>query len=132
MLQPLPQSQWCRSLVSLGRYSLRFMTHMAEVWRRGVMGYEEVFLPTQCLLLGEGCLLKSMHNVTKHDSLRLATSTPLVSRDEFRYRPEVACADVARAAVANSQLLFHPLKSRECWLHYLDTGGLVEGQRRTS
>ena len=38
------------SLVSIGRYSTRFLSgHMARLWAAGVAGYEEILLPTACL-----------------------------------------------------------------------------------
>ena len=94
VLQGLPKSSWCRSLVSIGRYSQRFMAHMAEVWHKGMIGFEEVFLPTQCVLLREKCRLRSLHNVTAKAALRIFSSAdarhPPVNALHFRYQPEVA------------------------------------------
>ena len=36
------------ALVSAGRFSLRFLRLLILLWRRGVVGYEEVFLPVAC------------------------------------------------------------------------------------
>lgn len=122
VLKDLPRSAWCKSLVAIARYSMRFMAHMTTLWLRGTLGYEEVFLPTQCVLLGnDACHLKSLHNVTRRSALRAFPASdqdaPPIGRPEvFRYRPEVACDDVARATARNTRELWHPLKRRECLL----------------
>ena len=36
------------SLVSIGRYSSRFLSSMAERWEAGIIGYEEILLPVTC------------------------------------------------------------------------------------
>jgi len=123
VLEGLPRSEWCKSLVAIARYSMRFMAHMTALWLRGTLGYEELFLPTQCVLLGHhgACRLKSLHNVTRRSSLRAFpasdTEAPPIGRPEvFRYRPEVQCDDVARATTRDTRELWHPLKRRECLL----------------
>ena len=123
VLEGLPRNEWCKSLVAIARYSMRFMAHMTALWLRGTLGYEELFLPTQCVLLGHhgACRLKSLHNVTRRSSLRAFpasdTEAPPIGRPEvFRYRPEVQCDDVARATTRDTRELWHPLKRRECLL----------------
>ena len=64
-LHDLPRSSWVYSLVSIGRYSRRFLEAMAKQWEAGTIGYEEIFLPTACVKLGPGaCRLQSLHHST--------------------------------------------------------------------
>lgn len=131
-LQSVPKDLWSYALVSAGRYSLHFMGSMSREWERGEAWYEEIWLPTKCKTLNAtksnghmlvrqkgviGCRLETFAQ------FRGAVLTTRFDRGRvflgpFRYRPLWDCYDVLE--LANSTLLWHPVKERECWLDYLD------------
>ncbi|KAL1530209.1 hypothetical protein AB1Y20_001124 [Prymnesium parvum] len=52
-LGQVSEEQWVYSLVSVGRYSQRFMRYMRSRWELGEAWYEEIWLPTACLKMGD-------------------------------------------------------------------------------
>eukprot|EP00966_Prymnesium_polylepis_P009615 221900-Prymnesium_polylepis.1 len=114
ILADTPRDEWCYSLVSIGRYSLRFLDMMARKWVRGVTGYEEILLPMSCTERA-GCTRRSFHRM-RAPGWRKAHLT-----DYFRYRPDWACGTFLKSAAAHTQELWHPVKHRECWAAFLDS-----------
>ena len=114
ILAGVPRSEWVYSLVSIGRYSMRFMRVMASKWAAGVAGYEEILLPLSCT---------PRSNCTRSSFSRLHAAGWRKSRvnEAFRYRPEWSCDSFLRAAASHSGELWHPVKTRACWARYLDS-----------
>ncbi len=122
----IPPSERVYSLVSIGRYSRRFVLDiMAPLWRAGSIGYEELFLPAACLneqrARGpDACQLASLRRMqTSH---KVGGRTALTAH--FRYRPFWSCNEFR--ANASSGLggsgageIWHPVKDRGCWVKYL-------------
>lgn len=77
MLRESPPEQWVYGLVSVGRYSQRFVEALSERWAQGRIGYEEVALPMACV---QARLMSCPH---------LARSAP--------QRRTAACAQLGRA-----------------------------------
>jgi len=115
-LGQVSEEQWVYSLVSVGRYSQRFMRYMRSRWELGEAWYEEIWLPTACLKMGkEGCSLASFAEGAPDHGYYLNMTHP------FRYRPPWPCHMLVRTAVASPKVtLWHPLKARECWLRFLN------------
>ena len=99
----VPPAQRAWSLVSIGRYSLTFIREvMWPQWARGVLAYEEIFLPTSCLAYSAG-------------NCSVGDFGTLVDARRVRYRPEWECAPFLRAAQSRGGLqLWHPVKDAEC------------------
>mmetsp|Transcript_50982 Transcript_50982/g.108939 ORF Transcript_50982/g.108939 Transcript_50982/m.108939 type:complete len:320 (-) Transcript_50982:231-1190(-) len=116
LLRDVPNDQWLYSLVSIGRYSSRFIAHMAREWRAGAIGYEEVSLPMGCVKLGrDRCRLASFQR------LRSGGWRTSYIANYFRYRPAWKCGEFLLAAASHTQEIWHPVKNRTCWVRYLDT-----------
>eukprot|EP00316_Scyphosphaera_apsteinii_P002174 CAMPEP_0119348752 /NCGR_PEP_ID=MMETSP1333-20130426/109205_1 /TAXON_ID=418940 /ORGANISM="Scyphosphaera apsteinii, Strain RCC1455" /LENGTH=288 /DNA_ID=CAMNT_0007361343 /DNA_START=418 /DNA_END=1281 /DNA_ORIENTATION=- len=126
----VPRRLWTYSLVSIGRYSVSFMHAMTERWAQGTIGYEEILLPLTCVQLGSRCLLRSLHRLRPPQtaSTRRMHSASRASQkaeariahisDHFRYRPPWRCEAFLRAAAAQAQGLWHPVKNRKCWVDW--------------
>eukprot|EP00965_Chrysotila_dentata_P074490 2460155-Pleurochrysis_carterae.AAC.5 len=116
ILKNIPKERWVYSLVSVGRYSTRFLHHMTELWAAGILGYEEIFLPMACIALSQpACKLGSFQK------LRSAGWRTTQVANYFRFRPNWHCSEFLPAGIAHTQELWHPVKHRECWVNYLDS-----------
>lgn len=116
-LKTVPSSKRAYSLVSIGRYSLRFLGHMALRWAAGLLVYEEILLPTTCLVLGTSKCKLGMFSTLK----RAAAGEEGRVADYFRYKPAWDCGQFLRSAARGTQDIWHPVKHRSCWLDFLDT-----------
>ena len=120
----LPRSDWAYSLVSVGRYSLNFLALLAARWRRGELGYEEVFLLNTCVLAAPACTYRTFSNQRTDMNVgkRRAQAHSHVG-DHFRYRPQWECAEFLHNYTAGRATgeLWHPVKNRSCWVAYLDS-----------
>ena len=114
ILRRIPREEWVYSLVSIGRFSRRFMELMARKWAAGIAGYEEILLPMSCTAR-DGCVRGSFHRMHSHGWRQTHVS------DYFRYRPDWGCGTFLRSGAAHTQELWHPVKHRECWVEYLDS-----------
>ena len=116
LLHGVPREEWTYALVSIGRYSGRFLGEMAARWARGAIGFEEVALPMTCYALGrEACELGTFRRLRTKSRWR-----PTMIADFFRFRPVWECADFVGAASRHTHEIWHPLKERDCWVQYLD------------
>ena len=113
-------------LVAVGRYSLSFLRLMERKWSAGVIGYEEVLLPTACA------------NATRDGSCTLLTLSPTYhyygrhsvgggsrrnagpGASHVRFRPEWSCDAFVAARHRGVPEFWHPVKRRECYANYLD------------
>ena len=107
----LPRSNWAYSLVSVGRYSLNFLALLAARWRRGELGYEEVFLLNTCVLAAPACTYRTFSNQRTDMNVgkRRAQAHSHVG-DHFRYRPQWECAEFLHNYTAGRATgeLWHP------------------------
>ena len=113
--------------MSVGRYSGRFLAHMAARWARGAVGFEEVALPMACVALGRAACelgtfrrLRTQRSHHHHRAAEAAHGRPTAIGEFFRYRPAWGCDDFVGAAARHTHELWHPLKRRDCWVAYLD------------
>jgi len=109
-----------RALVSIGRYSRRFLRLLETFyWKRGIVGFEEVLLPVACTAAaanprrfhGRNCSLSALSSGAGLRSHRVAT--------HFQYRPVYPCADFLAALLQQTNELWHPVKDRECIADHL-------------
>ena len=104
---PLTDRFW--SLVSISRLSLSFLTRwLALSWSpyNATLVYEELGLPRVCLA-SDGCSLSEF-----------GLSTQLGSR--LLYKPTWACEEVLRSRRKCEDVLWHPVKDRECLAAFLE------------
>ena len=104
---PLANRFW--SLVSISRLSLSFLTRwLALSWSpyNATLVYEELGLPRVCLAT-DGCSLAEF-----------GLSTQLGSR--LLYKPTWACEEVLRSRRKCENVLWHPVKDRECLAAFLE------------
>ena len=124
LLQYVPPARRVRSLVSIGRYSTRFLRlYGARFWVRGIAAYEEIGLPVACTneslsivttagalthppRLPGGCDMAAFSAGAGVRNLKLAP--------HFQYRPAIACAEYADALRRGTNELWHPVKDRSC------------------
>jgi len=136
----LPTAKRLFSLVSAGRFSLRFLRLLALLWRRGVVGYEELLLPAACLTAGKhmsmfrdarACRMAAFSAGAGVPSLSLASGRCHDTDDSvcasrcrhisFRYAPEMACGSFLQALQLRQNQLWHPVKERGCLSRYLSS-----------
>lgn len=111
-LDDVPPERVAWSLVSIGRYSMRFiMQNMASRWAVGVSGYEEILLPTSCLIT-PGCRVASFNGwdsvAANHVVFRTADpggSPRFWHCEEFKE---------ARTTKDGTLDLWHPVKDHSC------------------
>ena len=104
----LERRMW--GLVSVGRYSSSYLrTLRDDYWAHGIVGYEEVTLPTWCL---------------KEDACQLAEfnqlSDGLQNHVVWRFGFNWDCSLFVDNARRGTNELWHPVKQRGCYLEYLD------------
>lgn len=127
LLTELPPSRRLFSLVSAGRYSPRFLRLLTLLWRRGVVGYEEILLPVACstafryhsIFKGDTCTMAAFSAGAGVTSLSLATAALMGCKASFRFRPEVECAEFVEARRNEQNQLWHPVKERACILDFV-------------
>eukprot|EP00967_Tisochrysis_lutea_P006656 scaffold7916_cov31-Tisochrysis_lutea.AAC.2 len=97
-----------RSLVSIGRYSRRFLSLLYEhCWSRGFVMYEEILLPLACFAAGpERCIPGAWY-----PSIRAIPFAKLATH--FRYRPTYFNEDFLDALQMDTREIWHPIKRRE-------------------
>ena len=108
-------------------YSTRFLRLLTLLWRRGVVGYEEILLPVACatafkyhsLFKGDSCTMAAFSAGAGVPSLLLATPALMSCKASFRFRPEVECADFVEARRQEQNQLYHPVKERACILDFV-------------
>ena len=106
----VPTDKRFQSLVCLGRYSNSFLLDvMGPRWAVGLLGYEEISLPTSCATAGR-CQMESLW---KHSKIKTAK--------RCLYRPVWDCSSFLAARVAQSNELWHPVKNRTCLIEWLAT-----------
>jgi len=107
VLSGIKQQVLVRSLVSIGRYSRRFLDLLYnEYWRPGIPMYEEILLPLACFKAGYlKCLLGSWSSNFKGLAhVTLAT--------HFRFKPSYFHEDFLDALQADTGEIWHPIKKR--------------------
>ena len=62
----VPPSKRVWSLVSIGRYSIRFLRVMQAIWEAGILGYEEILLPMACTATGRCSTARSNGIIASH------------------------------------------------------------------
>ena len=105
------------SLVSIGRYSSRFLASMARRWAQGVIGYEEISLPVTCAMLNHTAG-RSPHGWPCR--LGHFTSTRSITPNHFRFRPDHPCDDFLAARQQSEGDVWHPVKERRCFVKWLE------------
>uniref|UniRef100_A0A7S4AZV4 Uncharacterized protein n=1 Tax=Chrysotila carterae TaxID=13221 RepID=A0A7S4AZV4_CHRCT len=110
-LSNISRALWTWSLVSIGRYSSRFLRDiMRPQWQSGQIAYEEIALPTSCMI-SKWCEVRSFSNI----------SHPHLNMSNFRFRPEHACQDFLQSVLSTNKFeIWHPLKNRSCYTNYLE------------
>lgn len=111
-LSTVPLSKHAYALVCIGRYSRRFLRELLlPRWESGLLGYEEIVMPTLCLNTSSVCSFARMS--TWHS----------VSARHVHFKPKWRCSDFLAAMENGTLSLWHPLKDRDCLLDWLDAGG---------
>ena len=109
-LSRVPKQKWSWSLVSIGRYSRRYITDiMPRSWKSMGVVYEEIGIPVSCLM-ETGCTLASFR---KGSSLGA----------HIRYKPTFRCEEALRTRTRCKNEIWHPVKNRECLTQFLDEAG---------
>lgn len=107
ILRGIPQAHQASALVCVGRFSSNFLRIMERKWLAGVIGYEEILLPTSCI------------------SARDCEVAPFGLRAKIgvrhiRFRPTFDCNDFLQALRAETGELWHPVKNRSCYTELLE------------
>lgn len=106
-LSRVPKAKWAWSLVSIGRYSRRYITDiMPRSWTSMGVAYEEISIPVSCLM-ETGCTLASFRK-----------GSPLGAH--IRYQPVYRCQEALRARMRCENEIWHPVKDRECLIDFLE------------
>ena len=117
-LQGVPANERLHSLVSIGRFSLRFLRLMkTRYWATGCTGYEELLLPVACKTASRGAggfLCKLGAFGSNPWSPWEVPSLGIARMDHFRNRPEHTCSVFANALARTTNELWHPVKDRAC------------------
>ena len=109
-LSRVPKAKWAWSLVSIGRYSRRYITDiMPRSWTSMGVAYEEISIPVSCLM-ETGCTLASFRK-----------GSPLGAH--IRYQPVYRCQEALRARMRCENEIWHPVKDRECLIEFLEEAG---------
>ena len=109
-LSRVPKAKWAWSLVSIGRYSRRYITDiMPRSWTSMGVAYEEISIPVSCLM-ETGCTLASFRK-----------GSPLGAH--IRFQPRYRCQEALRARMRCKNEIWHPVKDRECLVEFLDEAG---------
>ena len=117
LLRAMPPTRRMYSLVALTRTTPRFISLLtAEYWERGIIGYEELFLPHACLSHETECTLGSLSRGAK------VQHTLGWNGAHFRYRPNWPCDAFAQALRQPANEVWHPVKHRDCVAAALDPG----------
>ena len=110
VLSRVPKPKWMWALVSIGRYSKRFITDfMLRSWATGVVAYEEIGIPVICVT-EPGCTLASFPK-----------GAPLGAH--IRYKPTYQCEEALRARMRCRNEIWHPVKDRACLIQFLEEAG---------
>ena len=114
------------ALVSVGRYSIHFIRNIiGPRWAAGMLGYEEILLPTVCLNT-TGCVLAHFHPWRSVAGGRVVFRISKLPEPKYELRGTVIngsfpCSDFLRARLVPTFELWHPVKNRSCYLHFLRT-----------
>jgi hypothetical protein len=108
ILAGVPHDHQLAALVSVGRYSTSFLRLMRDKWDAGIIGYEEILLPTTCQTALQ-CKLAPFGTKAK------------VGVRHIRYRPAYSCEQFLEAHIADAGELWHPVKNRSCFASWLVT-----------
>ena len=109
-LARVPKRKWAWSLVSIGRYSRRYITDMMpRSWTSMGVVYEEIGIPVGCLM-ETGCTLASFRKGSQLGA-------------HIRYKPQFKCREALRARTRCKNEIWHPVKDRECLTEFLDEAG---------
>ena len=109
-LSRVPKPKWAWSLVSIGRFSRRYITDiMPRSWASMGVAYEEISIPISCLM-ETGCTLASFRK-----------GSPLGAH--IRFTPIYRCHEALRARTRCRNEIWHPVKDRECLIQFLDEAG---------
>ena len=125
LLAPFPPERRVWALVSIGRYSTTYLRRLArDYWAKGVLGYEEVTLPTLCLNDVGNCSVRELSR--GRDGINVDTHHVTWKPNGFEWKCE-QFVDTVRKGTKDPEL-WHPLKQRECYLEFLDaaTEGRVD------
>uniref|UniRef100_A0A7S4F3N6 Protein xylosyltransferase n=1 Tax=Chrysotila carterae TaxID=13221 RepID=A0A7S4F3N6_CHRCT len=114
LLRHVPMSKRVHSLVSIGRYSHKFLKMVRRrYWQQGLTGYEEILLPVACATAGgsakrraEACEMAALSPGAGVRNLHLAK--------HFRYRPEFTCEEFLQSYRRQENVLWHPVKNASC------------------
>ena len=132
LLSTVPERHRVWALVSVGRFSVRFVREiMAPRWAAGVLGYEEILLPTTCLNTS-GCRLAHFNpwrtvNATRV-WFRVGNRTWAVSDPDLVVNGSFPCEDALRARTVPTLELWHPVKQRGCFLDHVEATARSESQ----
>jgi len=118
LLRQVPEVRRLRALVSIGRYSSRFLHLLRRwFWSRGIVGFEEILLPVACASAAANvwrygpCTMAALSSGSGVRSHHLAS--------HFQYRPVIPCDEFVVALAASTNELWHPVKERECVVDHL-------------
>ena len=104
-LAELPTNKHAYSIVPIGRYSSHFLrTIMRPRWETGLLGMEEIMIPSLCLATA-GCEVGTLVG-------------PFQRRGELsrmRPMPPWNCSDFVSAWARADGTLWHPVKDRSCF-----------------
>lgn len=127
ILRGVPRKQQAFALVCAGRFSMAFMRLMDARWKRGVIGYEEVLLPTTCATRaaafaeapGAGAAPAGSQHETDTCTMAPLGARAKIGVRRIRYRPEYVCEDFLAAWRLGTTELWHPIKNRSCYVRAL-------------
>mgnify|MGYP006146508961 CR=1 FL=1 len=103
ILHNVPHESHAYALVCAGRFSVNFLRLMSAKWQAGVIGYEEILLPTTCIM-EPNCTVAPFGARAK------------IGVKHIRYRPDHPCEKFLDAYQANEGELWHPVKNRSCFV----------------
>ena len=119
LLRAVPPSRRLRALVSVGRYSTRFLHLLRRHYWNTAVGFEEILLPVACAAAAANvrrfgpCTMSALSSGAGVTSHRMAS--------HFQYRPAFACTEFRSALAAQTNELWHPIKERSCVADYLES-----------
>ena len=124
-LSSVPASAHVFALVCVGRYSRKFITELMTLkWAEGVVGFEEILIPTACLN-ATSCTLVQFDGresvAAHHVKFRVLEPSPLTGAPGPR---AWECGEFlqARGRLSSTRTLdlWHPVKDRTCVLSALE------------